>query len=120
GHKLGLRPDLDHLGEFVAETDSQTVFIDPTGGISNASASHIDSAALIHKERFFTLLVEEGLTCLWIVAGERNAWPSGNPADYTCRSFASVYHWTGEQWIGEKWHVDEDSRQIAAQYASDP
>lgn len=104
GDKLGLRPTLDHVGEFMAETDRQTVFIDPTAGISDASA------ALIDKERFFRLLKAEGLECLWIVAGERNAWPSGNPSDYACRSFASVYRWTGKKWVGNKWHKDRKRR----------
>jgi hypothetical protein len=104
GRKLGLRPDLKHIGEFVAETDGQTVFIDPTVGSSNASA------ALVERERFFKFLKEENLKCLWIVAGERNAWPSGNPHEYVCRSFVSVYHWTGKQWTGDRWHTDEDSR----------
>ena len=51
--------------------------------------------------------LEEGLECLWIVAGERNAWPSGNPMGYACRSFAGVYRWTGTKWMGEKWHTDK-------------
>jgi hypothetical protein len=104
GDKLGLRPNLDHVEEFMAETNRQTVFIDPTVGISDASA------ALVDKERFFRLLNEEGLECLWIVAGERNAWPSGNPSDYACRSFASVYRWTGKKWVGSKWHKDRERR----------
>jgi len=101
GAKLGLRPNLDYVGEFVAETDKKTIFIDPTVGMAGASA------ALVNKERFFKFLKDEGLECLWIVAGERNAWPSGAHLDYACRSFASVYRWTGKEWIGEKWHKDE-------------
>jgi hypothetical protein len=101
GAKLGLRPHLDYVGESVAGTDRQAIFIDPTVGMSDASA------ALVNKERFFKFLKEEGLECLWIVAGERNAWPSGHHGDYACRSFASVYRWTGKEWIGEKWYKDK-------------
>jgi hypothetical protein len=101
GAKLGLRPHVDYVGKFVAETDRQTIFIDPTVGMSDASA------AFVNKERFFKLLKDEGLECLWIVAGERNAWPSGHHRDYACRSFASIYRWTEQGWRGEQWHKDE-------------
>jgi hypothetical protein len=50
GYKLGLRPNLDSVGEFVAESNRQAVFIDPTVGMSAASA------ALVDKDRFFKFL----------------------------------------------------------------
>jgi len=100
GQKLSLAPKFDHLGEFVSTTDGQTIFLDPTVGIS------APSAALIDKKMFFDFLESEKLECLWIVAGEINAWPSGKHGDYSCRSFASVYRWVGKKWEGNKWSED--------------
>jgi hypothetical protein len=101
GKKLGLRVNLSRPGEVIAEGDVQVIFIDPTFGISGSSAAVID------KVKFFDFLKAERLECLWIVAGELNSWPSGHHGDYSCRSFASVYQWSGETWIGDRWHNDD-------------
>lgn len=106
GKKLGLKANLRCPGEFIAEYGGQTVFIDPTLGISGSSA------ALIDRTKFFDFLKQEKLECLWIVAGERNSWPSGQPGGYSCRSFASIYRWTGKEWTGDKWHKDVMSYKI--------
>ena len=102
GKKLCLKANLSRPGELIAESDGQTVFLDPTVGISGSSA------ALINKTKFLEFLKQEKLECLWIVAGERNSWPSGQHGDYSCRSFASVYRWTGKEWTGHKWHEDKE------------
>ncbi|MEN6488717.1 MAG: hypothetical protein ABFD66_07525 [Smithella sp.] len=99
GEKLLLKANADALGEFINK-DGQIIFIDPTVGTST------HTAALINKTVFFDFIKAEGLECLWIVAGERNSWPSGN--DFSCRSFASIYRWTGSKWAGHKWHRDEE------------
>lgn len=104
--KLDLRPDLSDVGRFVSEVDSRAVFIDPTIGTSDSSA------ALIDKARFLDFLGRENLECLWIIAGERNAQPSGKLGDYSCRSFAGVYRWTKRQWTGDKWYKDEGRQKI--------
>jgi len=101
GEKLDLNVKLNRSGEFLGESDGQVIFIDPTLGISDSSA------ALIDKTKFFDFLENEGLECLWIVAGERNSWPSGQSGDYSCRSFASVYRWAEEKWIGDRWYKDD-------------
>jgi hypothetical protein len=101
GKKLCLKTNLSRPGELIAESDGQTVFLDPTVGISGSSA------ALINKAKFLEFLKQEKLECLWIVAGERNSWPSGQHGDYSCRSFASIYRWTGKEWTGHKWHEDK-------------
>lgn len=101
GKKLCLKTNLSRPGELIAESDGQTVFLDPTVGISGSSA------ALINKTKFLEFLKQEKLECLWIVAGERNSWPSGQHGDYSCRSFASIYRWTGKEWTGHKWHEDK-------------
>jgi hypothetical protein len=100
GEKLGLKPNLDRIGEFVAETDGKTVFIDPAVGISGSSA------ALINREKFLSFLKQEKIECLWIVAGELNSWPSGKARDYSCRSFASIYRWLEKDWTGVRWYKD--------------
>jgi hypothetical protein len=100
GEKLGLKVNLGRLGEFVSEYGGQVIFMDPSVGIYGPSA------ALIDKARFFNFLENERLECLWIVAGERSSWPSGRHGDYSRRSFAGVYQWTGEKWIGNRWYAD--------------
>jgi|GEM_PF-588119 len=99
GEKLLLKANADTLGEFINK-DGQIIFMDPTVGTST------HTAALINKAVFFDFIKAEGLECLWIVAGERNSWPSGN--DFSCRSFASIYRWNGSKWAGYKWHKDEE------------
>ena len=100
GTKLNLRPNLHRIGQFVSET-GEVLFIDPTVGLSDSRA------ALVNKTAFFDFLKEENLECLWIVAGERNAWPSGTPDDYSCRSFAGVYRWLKKKWKGDTWYEDQ-------------
>ena len=100
GKKLGLRANLERLGEFVTESDGETVFVDTTLNLSGSSA------ALINEARFSDFLHKEKLECIWIVAGELNSYPSGKDGDYARRSFASVYRRAGEKWIGERWHDD--------------
>ena len=101
GKKLGLKVNLNRPGEFIVESDGQVIFIDPTFGISDSPA------ALIDKAKFFDFIKNERLECLWIVAGERESWPSGQRGDYSCRSFASVYRWAGEKWTGDRWYKDD-------------
>ncbi|WP_454060861.1 hypothetical protein [Candidatus Nitrospira salsa] len=103
GQKLGLGPNLDHVGEFISNTDGKTVFLDPTVG----TTAH--PAALIDRKKFFDFLESEKLECLWIVAGEINAWPSGKLGDYSCRSFASICRWRRKKWEVKKWHIDTSS-----------
>jgi len=92
GKKLSLKANLSRPGELVSEFNGETVFVDPTVGISGSPA------ALITKVQFLEFLKKENLECLWIVAGERNSYPSGQMGDYSVRSFASVYRWTGKKW----------------------
>lgn len=98
--KMGLKYDFDQPGSFVSALDNP-VFFDPSIGYSGSSA------ALINKTKFFEFLKNEGLDCIWIVAGERNSYPSGNHGDFACRYFASTYRWSGSKWFGDKWHHDE-------------
>jgi hypothetical protein len=102
GKKLCLKANLSRLGELISESDGQTVFLDPTVGISGSSV------ALINKLKFLEFLKRENLECLWIVAGERNSYPSGQFGDYSRRSFSSIYRWTGKEWTGHKWHEDKE------------
>lgn len=101
--QMGLVHDFDYPGSLVSRIDNQTVFIDPSIGCYGSSGG------LINKTMFFEFLKTKGLDCIWIIAGERNSYPSGNHGDYSCRYFASTYRWTKEKWAGNKWHNDEGS-----------
>lgn len=103
GQKMGLVHDVDHPGSLLSRVDNQTVFFDPSIGYSGSSAG------LINKANFFEFLRTEGLDCIWIIAGERNSYPSGNHGDYSCRYFASTYRLVNDRWKGNKWHRDEGS-----------
>jgi len=102
GQKMGLVHSVNQPGSLVSLVNNQVVFCDPSIGYSGSSAG------LINKAKFFEFLKAEGLDCIWIIAGERNAYPSGNHGDYSCRYFASTYLWTKEKWVGNKWHQDEE------------
>ncbi len=99
--KLGLKPNLDKIGEFITESDEQPFFIDPSYGTNHSSV------ALVNKAKFIDFLEKENLECLWIVAGEKNAYPSGHYGDFSCRSFVSVYRWNENRWVGERWYKDK-------------
>jgi hypothetical protein len=100
--KMGLKHNFGQPGCFISRQDNQTIFVDPSIGYSGSSAGLID------KVHFFEFLKNEGLECIWIVAGERNSYPTGNHGDYACRYFASVYRWSEDKWKGYKWHHDEN------------
>lgn len=100
GARLGLRPNLARRGQTVGP-NNQVFFLDPT---TDRSGSH---CAVVDKQLFLRFLEGEKLNCVWIVAGERNSWPSGHHGDYSCRSFGAVYRWTKRGWTGRRWHKDE-------------
>jgi hypothetical protein len=104
GQCMGLKPNLQNPGELLDVRTGETVFMDPGRGTSGA--------ALVNEQKFFEFLRQEGLECLWIVAGERNSYPSGRHRDFACRYFGSVYRREGDSWTGSRWHEDQTHRDM--------
>ena len=100
--RLCLRPHPTRSWEFITK-EGELVFIDPSLGAGS-------NAALVDKGAFLQALKEDGLECLWIVAGEKSSYPSGHHGDYSSRSFAGVYRWVRGKWTGSQWHKDERGR----------
>lgn len=99
GRELGIRPDLDLIGA-CKNAKGETVFLDPAYG-TKAGAS-----CVVQPDSFFDFLSSRGLECIWIVAGERNAYPSGETGDYHCRSFAGLHRFERGRWASEEWYDD--------------
>lgn len=53
-----------------------------------------------------TLLQQTSLGCLWIVAGEMNAWPSGGMDHYGCRYHSSIHRSAAGSLVNESWFED--------------
>lgn len=102
GKMMGLKANFNRPGEFIAKSNGQRVFMDPTLGILDSSA------ALINKDMFLDFLKKENHECIWIVAGEHDSWPLGQLGDNSCRSFASTFLWKGNRWAGDRWQIIEE------------
>lgn len=99
GSRMMLRPCLQRPGELLDARTGEVAFLDPSRGASGRGA-------LVDEDKFFEFLGQENLECLWIIAGERNAYPSGIAGDFACRYFGSVYRRENGSWIGHRWHED--------------
>lgn len=97
---MGLRPRPTAPGEY-EDQSGRLVFHDPAYGTPHSSA------AAVAREPFLRFLTDNGLTCLWLVGGERNAWPDGSRDRWSCRYHSGIYHWSGDDWVEERWHDDE-------------
>ena len=89
------------------------IYEDATGAIAFKevhSEGNDRKAALISHDLFFDYLEKNDLTCLWAVAGERNAYPDGSQDFWSCRSHSALYYRSGIDWIAEKWHQDTGLR----------
>ena len=96
-----VKPNFDILGELVDSGTGKTVFLDPSVG------SPKGTIALVDPEFFRSFLSENSLDCIWIIAGERNSYPSSsNYHDYSCRRFTGVYRLEKEHWLGDSWVED--------------
>jgi len=104
GRELGLRPDLVELGSCKKEGNTNAVFCDPSFGTNRLST------ALVDPDVFVEFLKGKGLECIWIVAGERNAYPSGHHGDYRCRSFAGLHYRKNDRWVSDTWHIDQSGK----------
>lgn len=99
GKELDIRPDLESIGAY-RDAAGRVVFLDPAFGTDAAAT------LVVEQDDFFQFLKSRGLECVWIIAGERNAYPSGHHGDYYCRSFSSIYRFKDGRWVSEKWHSD--------------
>lgn len=62
--------------------------------------------AVIRFDLLETLLQQTSLGCLWIVAGEMNAWPSGGMDHYGCRYHSSIHRSAAGRLVNESWFED--------------
>jgi hypothetical protein len=99
GRMLNIRPDLGNIGDYV-DPSGYPVFRDPAAGTDGIASLVVD------QDLFFNFLKAHDLECIWIIAGERNAYPSGEQGDYYCRSFGSLHRFKKGKWVTDAWHSD--------------
>lgn len=63
--------------------------------------------ALVHRDAFLLALARERLRCIWVVTGERSAWPNGNETDVRWRSMGRLYRLQNGVLVSSAlWHED--------------
>ncbi len=103
---MDLRARPEHYGEFL-DSNSRLAFQDPSIGTNQ------ESAALVARESFLERLESLDMECLWIVAGEKDATPSGSWDVWARRTHGGVYWVENGCWEGSHW-VRDESRGLEA------
>lgn len=97
--QMKLRPRRLAPGQY--EDDAgRLIFFDPEYGGKGGGA------AVIARDVFLQFLRDNGLACLWLVGGERNAWSDGSINWWTCRYHSGIYRWSDNGWVEKRWHDD--------------
>jgi len=98
--KLRLKPRSFHFGQFEDNTE-RLVFFDPSVG------TELFSAGLVDRKIFLDFLEANRLECLWIIAGDKHANPSGSRDTQGRRWHSAIYRWTGKKLEQFLWHKDD-------------
>lgn len=97
--RMKLRPRRFAPGQY-EDGAGRLIFFDPEYGGRGGGA------AVIARDVFLNFLQDNGLTCLWLVGGERNARPDGSHDWWTCRYHSGIYRWSDNGWVENRWHED--------------
>lgn len=91
-------------------TAGDTLFDSAGNGVLTRKATDDDSVVLLSERALTRLRRDAGLSCVWLLVAERNAWPGGTNAAATWRRAEGVAWMDGDSVVSRTWKQDGSAR----------
>ena len=88
--------------------------VDSAGqGVLTRKATEDDNVVLMSERGLERVRREAGLSCVWLLVAERNAWPGGSNAAATWRRAEGVAWMVGSRVVSRTWTRDGSALEVA-------
>ena len=94
--------------------NAEDTLVDETGqGVFTRKATEEDNVVLLSEAALARLGSDFGLSCVWLLVAERNAWPGGSNAAMTWRRAEGVAWMNGPRVVSKTWTRDGSALEVS-------